>query len=111
MSDPNETPVADLLHPSGGELLVFNCPGCEESHGIPVFLKRGYGGPLWSWNRSLTKPTCQPSILVTHSHPKAGIDGNPPARCHSYVTDGMIQFLPDSTHKLSGKTVPLPPVN
>lgn len=111
MSEANETPVVELLSLKAGQMLVFHCPGCEGSHGIDVYLARGVAGPLWTWNRSFTKPTCQPSILVTHSHPKAGTDGNPPSRCHSYVTDGMIQFLPDSTHRLSGKTVPLPPVN
>jgi hypothetical protein len=29
-------------------------------------------------------------------------------RCHSFVTDGKIEFLNDSTHKLAGQTVPLP---
>jgi hypothetical protein len=29
-------------------------------------------------------------------------------RCHSYVRDGKIEFLNDSTHKLAGQTVPLP---
>ncbi len=27
--------------------------------------------------------------------------------CHSFVTDGQIQFLGDCTHKLAGQTVPL----
>lgn len=27
--------------------------------------------------------------------------------CHSFVTDGNIQFLDDCTHELKGKTVPL----
>ena len=30
-------------------------------------------------------------------------------RCHSFVTDGKIRFLGDSTHKLKGQTVPLTP--
>lgn len=28
--------------------------------------------------------------------------------CHSFVTDGRIQFLTDSTHELAGQTVDLP---
>ena len=28
--------------------------------------------------------------------------------CHSFVTDGRIQFLGDCTHKLAGQTVDLP---
>ena len=31
-------------------------------------------------------------------------------RCHSFVTDGRIQFLSDSTHVLAGQTVDLPPI-
>jgi hypothetical protein len=30
-------------------------------------------------------------------------------RCHSFVTDGRIQFLGDCTHHPVGQTVPLPP--
>ena len=29
------------------------------------------------------------------------------AICHSFITDGSIEFLPDCTHELAGKTVPL----
>jgi hypothetical protein len=29
-------------------------------------------------------------------------------RCHSFVRDGHIEFLTDSTHKLAGQTVVLP---
>lgn len=28
--------------------------------------------------------------------------------CHSFITDGQIQFLNDCTHPLAGQTVPLP---
>jgi len=31
-----------------------------------------------------------------------------PSVCHSYVTDGRIQFLADCTHALAGLTVDLP---
>ena len=30
--------------------------------------------------------------------------------CHSFVTDGRIQFLADCTHPLAGQTVDLPEV-
>lgn len=30
--------------------------------------------------------------------------------CHSFIKDGMIQFLGDCTHELKGKTVKLPEV-
>lgn len=31
----------------------------------------------------------------------------PDKRCHSFIKDGKMQFLADSTHELSGKTVEL----
>jgi hypothetical protein len=63
-------------------------------------------------------PTFKPSILARgveritdeeHARIMAGEKIEPrPYVCHSYVTDGNIMFLPDSTHHLSGQTVPLP---
>lgn len=58
-------------------------------------------GPRWSFNGDYDRPTFQPSILVEGSMR----DG--PNRCHSFVTDGQIQFLGDCTHALAGQTVPL----
>ncbi len=71
---------------------VFDCPGCECLHSIQT--------PPWTFNENLEKPTVSPSILVFGSavHP----------RCHSFVKDGMIQFLDDCTHALSGQTVEIP---
>jgi hypothetical protein len=31
-------------------------------------------------------------------------------RCHSFITDGKIEFLSDCTHSLAGQTVELKPV-
>lgn len=77
---------------------AFECPGCECSHSIPV------SGPrAWNWNGSTEKPTFSPSIFVNRG------SANPTAPvCHSFVTDGKIQFLPDCSHKLAGQTVELP---
>jgi hypothetical protein len=41
-----------------------------------------------------------PSILVNKDYPAQ--------RCHSFVPDGIIQFLNDCHHELRGKTVALP---
>ena len=80
---------------------AFECPGCGASHHT-----RG-----WQWNGSRDAPTLRPSILVTYNGPDAGVDGAPPAVCHSFVTDGKIQFLADCTHALAGQTVDLPDVS
>jgi hypothetical protein len=77
----------------------FFCPGCEQVHGITYAFPAPYGSD-WAWNGDVDLPTISPSILV-----QGGAEN---VVCHSYVTDGRIQFLNDSTHKLSGQTVDLP---
>lgn len=78
----------------GSETWWFDCPGCGRGHAI-----RTKGpSPCWEWNGSVDKPTFSPSIL-------SPIDGQ---RCHSFVKDGMIQFLSDCDHALAGQTVEIP---
>lgn len=89
------------------ELVRFYCPGCKRHHHIQ---QGSDEGPNWSWNGSLDKPTFTPSVLVTYDGPDAGQNGAPPAVCHSFVTDGRIQFLSDCTHHLAGQTTDLPPL-
>lgn len=59
----------------------------------------------WTFNGNEEHPTFTPSMLV-HDNP------NIPdrKRCHSFVTDGRIQFLGDSGHALAGQTVELPEI-
>lgn len=96
--------VAELLNDRDSKKLVFKCPGCRCSHCVNVKLNNAAQGPLWSWNGSLERPTLTPSILVEY-----GRDPRPdrPQRCHSFVTDGRIQFLSDCEHDFAGKTVNL----
>jgi hypothetical protein len=62
-------------------------------------------GAQWGWNGSLDKPTFTPSILVKANYTSPNrLDDI----CHSFVTDGKIQFLGDCTHELAGQTVDLP---
>ena len=82
-----------------GEAYGFDCPGCGSTHIIPVTGERG-----WGFNKDLDNPTFTPSILVRFNYK----EGVPRGVCHSYVTNGNIQFLNDCTHELAGKTVPLP---
>lgn len=83
------------LGPRGGKLYVFHCPGCKYGHPFEVEAPNGEG---WAWNGSLDKPTFKPSLLVAKGTP---------TQCHSFVTDGRIQFLADSHHELAGQTVDL----
>lgn len=97
--------ISPVLRDADDGGLMFWCPGCDGAHRI----KHGAGsGPRWSWNGSAEKPTFSPSVLVRYDGPDAGKDGAPPAVCHSFVTDGRIQFLGDCTHALAGQTVDLP---
>lgn len=102
--------------------MMFWCPGCDEPHVVRV------DGPApsanWGYNHNPDAPTFTPSVLVRGGHfaeGRAGGDcwctyearfGNPPPFsckiCHSFVTDGRIQFLDDSSHALAGQTVALP---
>lgn len=84
------------LGPRGGKLCLFHCPGCGYGHVFEV--ECAYEG--WTWNGSLDAPTFRPSLLVAKDMPEA--------RCHSFVTDGKIQFLDDCFHKLKGQTVEIP---
>lgn len=81
------------------------------AHGI----QHGAGpGPRWGWNGDMDRPTFTPSVLVRWSEPSnAPEEFDNPAKdvkkvCHSFVTDGRIQFLSDSTHALAGQTVDIP---
>lgn len=108
-----------------GHGVSFFCPGCKSSHSI----KTSEGG--WGWNGDVDRPTFTPSVLVRTGHHVPDFADRFPAGaekscwctynaenpddtdkiectiCHSFVTDGMIQFLGDSTHALAGQTVPL----
>ena len=59
------------------------------------------GTPNWTWNGSIDFPTVKPSILTR------GADENGEHVCHSFVNDGMVQFLSDCSHELAGKTMDL----
>ncbi len=90
----------------------FWCPGCESNHVI---------SNLWQITGTPDSPTFSPSVLVTSGHYIPGWTGpecwctfnandpNPVSFkcgvCHSFVRDGMIQYLEDSTHALAGQTV------
>lgn len=117
--------LSKKLRLAEGNRLHFWCPGCKEVHGIQF----GDGpGPRWAWNGDADHPTFTPSVLTRSghyaSHFKAGDNcwcswnkENPPdpgqrvfecGVCHSFVTNGRIQFLGDCTHSLAGTTVDLP---
>ncbi len=105
---------------------VFMCPGCNESHVVNT--ANPNGRPNWGFNGNVDAPTFTPSILVRSGHYTMESAASQKGKCwctyyeehpdeertfecfqcHSFVIDGRIQFLSDSTHKLSGQTVDLP---
>lgn len=94
--------------------LLFDCPGCQEVHAIPVNCVQGENGSSWQWNGSLDRPTTTPSILIRYpANPEAAEEfkeWRSERVCHSFIRDGQIQFLNDCTHGLNAQTVDLPEV-
>ncbi|HEX7911818.1 MAG TPA: DUF6527 family protein [Paraburkholderia sp.] len=98
--------IEEQKHDNGTRSMLFECPGCDMLHVVYVESGAGANLPVWSWNGSMDKPTFRPSVLVTYPW---GADRKE-CTCHSFITDGRIEFLPDCTHKLAGQTVELPEV-
>jgi hypothetical protein len=124
--------ISQYLRSAGGDgryELVFWCPGCNRAHAVAVQRPADQPGPTWGWNGNPHKPTFTPSIFVkTVHHDMTDADwaaydaamaqgggseavlNDPRFKfwCHSFVADGRIQFLTDSSHALAGQTVNLP---
>lgn len=80
-----------------GEYLWLWCPGCKDLINIST--------SKWSWNGDLEKPTISPSILTHEIKTDAGHIYRP--QCHSFVVDGVWQFLNDCGHEMAGQHVPM----
>ncbi len=85
--------------------LMFVCPGCKEADGtglhmLPVDTDQKQ--PSWDWDGDFEKPTLTPSIL-TNTGPAEN-----PRICHSFLREGVFEFLNDSTHSLAGTHAPMP---
>lgn len=93
------------------KLTKFWCPGCDDVHMV--------SNDAWQVSDFIFGLTIRPSILVYERKKLINEDLEWDAlispdnittmpRCHSFVTDGKIEFLSDSTHKLAGQTVDIP---
>ncbi len=78
---------------------TYWCQGCDGLHGV-----RTDGPGAWGFNGNVERPTFTPSVLTTWNEGPDHIE----KRCHTFVRDGMVQFLGDCTHVLAGQTLPLP---
>jgi hypothetical protein len=113
--------ISSILYQPYKGHLMFLCPGCNKHHIVKVNNNEDKKG--WEWNRDIMFPTFTPSIKVEYVKPTsqglAMLRLNlplPPGQtrypctdevCHSFVKDGNIEFLYDSTHRLAGRIVPL----
>lgn len=106
----------------------FFCPACGHAHAIWV-AKPNRKQAQWTFNGNHNKPTFRPSLKLEYvmrpeKDPSTGdfrrgpdgkylVDekgrllGAKDAVCHLFITDGTIQYCPDCTHALAGKTVPM----
>lgn len=82
---------------TGIEYVLWWCPGCREPHQVTV-----NGQNTWTWNGSEDAPTFSPSVLVRNGLTDMS------SRCHCFVVDGVIDFLPDCKHAFAGQKVPMP---
>jgi len=95
-------------------IIKFWCPGCDDTHIVDDTVWQVSG-------KDIQDLTIEPSVLV-YARQKF-INKDLPwdelmkpenvmttPRCHSFVRNGQIQFLGDSTHRLANQTVALPPL-
>lgn len=88
------------------DALMFWCPGCEHLDeegnrhcGLHMLaVNTSVKDPHWGWDGNLHKPTLEPSIL-THGQQLV---------CHSFLRNGIFEFLGDCTHKYANMSVPIP---
>lgn len=96
-------------HGSKYQALAFVCPGCVVKrdgatglHMLPI--SGDTDRPMWTFDGNLDAPTLSPSILT-----RAQL-GDPPVSfvCHSFLRNGVFEFLGDCTHEYANQHVPIP---
>lgn len=108
--------LSSKLRSVEGGGFAYWCQGCEEMHQVTSG---------WTYNGNPEAPSFQPSVLVTSGHFLSNYEPGKPCwctynerhpgrasfkcrRCHTFITDGQVQFLGDCSHELAGQTLPLP---
>lgn len=112
--------------------VAIQCEGCGHKHVMAVKHNPDFIGadgkekqPVWGFNFNFDLPTFTPSLLVTSGiyvswaqdwKEKIPVEDHEnyiknSVRCHSFITDGKIQFLGDCTHSMVNKTVDLPDID
>ena len=73
------------------------CPACKHAH---IYDSR------WTFNGNFEKPTFTPSMVEWCSHPETKEDLS---RCHTFLTDGVWNFLSDCKHDMKDSKHPVVP--
>lgn len=111
--------LSKVLRSLDNDVLAYWCQGCKSLHSV----RTGTNG--WGYNGNPEKPTFTPSVKVTSGHYSSrhkegdscwctynkenpGDDNFVCVLCHTFITDGKVQFLSDCTHELAGQTLNLP---
>jgi len=85
--------------------VTFFCPACECDHGVWVTPNKNIlKESCWSFNGNFEKPTFAPSLKITTPTPQGY------HICHNIITNGLIHYCNDCTHKFAGQTIELPEI-
>ncbi len=76
--------------------VCFKCPNCEKYHLIPA--------ERWHFNGDVNLPTLTPSVKEYYEPNELGLE----YICHFFLTNGIIDFCGDCTHKKVVGKIPLP---
>jgi len=86
------------------------CPGCGRMHVIPN---------RWGFDGNIEAPTFVPSVKIEYNGQDAGVfdaavglafQRAPAKCCHFFLRAGVLEYCPDSTHKLAGQNIILPEI-
>lgn len=84
--------------PEEAEYIRMKFPGPMATRTLPIMIGGTRKGTRnWTWNGDTEKPTVKPSVKTT----------NGTITCHSWVNDGQVKYLSDSSHELAGQTLDL----
>jgi hypothetical protein len=111
--------ISRFLRSVEGGRLGYWCQGCEQMHHVIV---EGEKQPKWGYNGNPDAPTFTPSVLYQRDMWVPPVTPENIAQwkaapweqrqehqvCHTFITNGMVQFLGDCTHALAGQTLALP---
>ena len=84
------------------------CPACGFEHSFNVDLENHgkHSNDVWSFDGDYEKPTFSPSmgwnLQKTYEHHPV---------CHSFVKNGVWEYLNDCTHGMAGRKVPMIPID